>query len=269
MTYPQPDSDRAALAGLDYFRLNTKLVSPGDIYESVQGAKAFAIGPESDISRIRAYYIDEQTPTTRMSNFVVSADRSYLGSVYARLDAQYEPARRPGRILLATDDIYDPSWRPTGFEPGDVVNFVPPVFDVIQYFKKAPGLWPQRVDKRHYFQGFDDGLSGSITIVIPYYGRRYASFRIKNVDADVASSLAYTFGAVNFAITDDADATAIKKHQQVTFANAALAQYVSASFNATAGIDGMFDAVFVKVDRDTASVVHITVSDHSESKDAA
>jgi len=60
MSYPPPNPDQYALNGYKFFRLNTPLISDGDMYESQQGANGFAIGPDSDISKVNIGYFDEQ-----------------------------------------------------------------------------------------------------------------------------------------------------------------------------------------------------------------
>ena len=71
MSYPQPNADQYAINGYQYFRLNTLLSSPGDIYESAQSALAIALGPESDISRVAVAYYDDQVPTTFTNQTVI------------------------------------------------------------------------------------------------------------------------------------------------------------------------------------------------------
>ena len=75
MSYPQPSADQYAIKGYQFFRLNTLLTSPGDIYQSQQSGHAFAIGPESDISNVNVAYFDDQVPNF-MAQTVISPQRA-------------------------------------------------------------------------------------------------------------------------------------------------------------------------------------------------
>lgn len=181
MAYPQPNSNAPALGGLDFFRLNTPSVSPGDIYESEQGALAFAIGPDSDISNVDIFYYDDASPT-RMNTFQISPDRGFAGRINARVNENYPVINRPGRILIAPANAYNPAWRPVSGYTG-IVEFIDPVLDVIQYFSAQPSLLPQRSDKSYVLQGTTPKAGDNTldqAIVIPAYGRKYGSFQFWN-----------------------------------------------------------------------------------------
>lgn len=259
MSYPQPSSNKYATGGYPYFRLNTELVSPGDIYESEQGSCAFAIGPDSDISRAQLYYFDDQVDT-RMSVARVSSDRLLAGKLFARMDEQYLPAKRPGRILMAADDLYDPNWRPSGFGVTDKIAFIAPRLDIIQYFSDIPDVAPQRVDRRYYFQSYE-AVAGTQYIVLPYYGRRYAYICARN--ANTTDTCDFGIQGLSYAITDDsAAATAAHFHQVTTLrAVAALAANGGqAAVTVTAGKQGSFDAIVVSITK-TPTVLKVVFSD--------
>lgn len=209
MSYPQPDADQYAVKGYQLFRLNTLLASPGDIYQSKQSGHALALGPDSDIANVNVAYFDDQVPTF-MQRTSISPARAFTGRMDARNDAAYSPSGRPGVIMLWSDDIYDPSYRPVNIpEPGggsfipavDTIEFVTPRLDVIEYFQKPSSLGPGRRDKEYAFQTFQSPHGGAgryAFLVIPFYGRKYASVSA----ASLTGTLIFMLG-VNFLITQD------------------------------------------------------------------
>lgn len=252
MAYPQPDANQYAIKGYPFFRLQTPLVSPGDIYESEQGALALALGPESDVARATVYYYDDQL-ATRMNAVDISQDRLLAGKIFARNDALYIPSQRKGRILIAVDNLYDPLWRPRSFSvDNDAIEFVNPILDVLQYFSDPPNIAPQRADKRYLFQDFDfiPG-DGSFYLVLPYWGRRYAYIQLQNASntGDVAT---VSVLGVNYAITDDSvPVNAELFHQQTTLlpaTNLAQGVHLTNPLIVTAGTQGMFDAIVISTD---------------------
>lgn len=267
MTYPQPNSNQYCTNGYPFFRLQTPLVSPGDIYESEQGALAFALGPESDVARVTINYFDDQIPT-RMNAVDISQDRLLSGKIFARNDTLYLPANRKGRILISVDDLYDPSWRPPGFDSDtDAIQFVTPVLDVLQYFSAPPNIAPQRADRRMYFQDYPFS-GGNFYLVLPYWGRRYAYVQAKNPDdANIATFTAY---GLSYAITDDSvAATAAKFHQLTTLLGPTTlavsgGQLSPSPLIVTAGNQGMFDALVLEINVETV-ILKIVLSDVEES----
>ena len=210
MSYPQPDADKYAINGYQFFRLNTQLTSDGDIYESAQGANGFAIGPDSDISKVNLAYFDDQVPRF-LNQIAISPQRPFAGSVLARNETKYAPSSRPGRILLWPDELYNPNWKPPPALAVDDwrVDFEAPVLDVVEYFSPlGAGQSQYRNDKLYRYQripfpgdGGGGGVGGFWSIIIPWYGRRYCSFFFANktganfTGGDI-SGLNYTIGAV-------------------------------------------------------------------------
>lgn len=186
MSYPQPNADTALIKGWKFFRLNTPLVSPGDIYESAQGAHAFALGPESDISRVAITYFDNANNPTFIDQLKISPDRSFIGRIDAHNETTYQPANRPGRVLIAPDNLYNPLFNP--FDDADEVTVVPPFLDVIQYFTPPQSLVTPRIDKEFYYQQFRKDLGVSIvSAMFPYFGRKSGSYSILNASAHAAT----------------------------------------------------------------------------------
>jgi hypothetical protein len=243
VSYPQPDADQYAIKGYQFFRLNTLLTSPGDIYESAQSGHGLAIGPESDLANINVAYFDDQVETF-MQRTTISPFRALVGRVDARNEAVYVPANRTAKILFWSADIYDPNYRPISkpqkFNPvTDIINFVPPRLDVIEYFKPQSSLTPGREDKPYVFQNYPVVI-GKYYLVVPYYGRKYCYVEFTNRDALFPN----TFGivGVNYAITQDDSATPY--HQETTLLGpTAVVAAGQVTRRITAGSDGMYDAL--------------------------
>lgn len=205
MSYPQPDSNQYVVDGFEFFRLNTLLSSPGDIYESSQGGFGFALGPDSDIASVLVSYFDSQAPDF-MSQFTLSPDRSFVGRVDANILGTYAPSQRPARVLIAPDNLWNDQYLPTGFEDGVDANIVvTPRLDVIQYFQPQESLVPKRDDKTFVFQALDvGGTVGTLYVTVPYYGRKYADYKV-HVPANAAglSAVDVVVRGVTLEIIDD------------------------------------------------------------------
>lgn len=211
MTYPQPSANQYAVDGAGFFRLNTRLVSPGDIYESEQSGLAFALGPQSDISDVQIAYFDDQARPSFMNQTSVSADRSFVGRLEARNESKYAPSGRQGRILFWSNDLFDPA---IVINPAiiatDPPTIIQPQLDLIQYFNNPPSLVPQRADKEFNFQQIQTDIAQQRpTIVVPYYGRKYCMIDVSNASGDIFGL--YVIG-INYVLTDDAGPSL--QHQQ-------------------------------------------------------
>ncbi len=181
MAYPPPNADQYSINGYKFFRLNTLLTSDGDIYESAQGAQGFAIGPDSDISKVNIGYFDDQVERF-LNQVAISPGRAFPGIVAARNDAVYVPANRPGRILIWPDEIYNPTYMPDfGVDVAGRIDFEVPVLDVAQYF--APGglsMNDGRNDKEYWYDfipypAINPGETAAWALILPWYGRRLAT----------------------------------------------------------------------------------------------
>lgn len=203
MSFPQPSSVAPVLAGQQSFRLRTQLASAGDLYESEVSALAFAIGPDSDIANVRVNYFDSNADAM-VGQANISPERTLVGRVDARNETVYPGGgQRRGRILLSALDLYDPTWRPSGYVPDDdAIEFVAPMLDVIQYFVNPPSLISQRSDRTFRFQYLTVppngvGADGITYLVIPAYGRKSGYFTFKNITNGI-STVHVDVGAVRF-----------------------------------------------------------------------
>lgn len=254
MSYPQPQSDEYALTGYDFFRLNTPLTSPGDLYESTQSGHAFALGPNSDVANVNIGYFDDQVQTF-LNQVTIGPNRSWIGRLNARNDATYTPSARPGRLLMWPADLYDPQFRPTGFNIlTDSLAFITPVMDVIQYFKPQNSLDILRNDKTYRIQELSIPTTTAFT-VIPYWSRKYANALITNL---TTGDVQFTIWGVNYFMNDTFQAIEV---QLDTATVATLGQHQTIINAAT---DGVFDALLVGVTAATANgptPIQLTVSD--------
>jgi hypothetical protein len=244
MTFPQPNADGYATGGSGFFRLNTRLSSPGDMYESAQGAHNFAIGPDSDISKVNVAYFDDQVPTF-MNQFSLGPARSFAGFVAARNEALYAPISRPGRTLIWSDDLFNSQFRPPGFDPDtDTFNIIVPQLDVIQFFSDPPGILPDRNDKSYLIQNVAaDAIDARPTyFMIPFYGRRYGMVEITN-----RSAFPFSWGifGVNFAISPIGPGAL----DQITAirALAPIAATVNEVTKITSFVHGVFDYLLLEI----------------------
>jgi len=259
MSYPQPDADKYATGGYQFFRLNTLLSSPGDIYESSQSGLGFAVGPDSDIANVNVAYFDDQVDTF-MQFAVISPNRALVGRLDARNEASYAPAGRPGKILFWSDDIYDPNFRPRAFVSGDKIEFVAPRLDVLEYFISPPSLGPARQDKSFVFQDYSV-ITGTLYIVVPYYGRKYCFTQFTNRNATDPTT--YGISAVNYAITQDGSPNPY--HQEtVIHAAATVTSGNSVTQIITAKNQGTFDALIFSVTNAGPAPLRIVMSDQDQ-----
>lgn len=269
MSYPQPSADVAVTNQLTFFRLNTKLISPGDIYESPQGALAFAIGPDSDISKVVAVYYDPTFTPTPMNSMRIGPNRSFTSLIAARNEVPYTPVinptdkqnQRPGKILIYTDDLYDPSWRPQNASANDTVTFIDPLLDVVLFFQNPGSVPSDRVDKTFYFPSLSIQLAppDDTYIVVPYYGRKYA-----HVSAISEPGTPTTFGVlgINYQPGDSLAGGAIAMETEL-LADAVISEVDATNLIVTAGNQGMFDALVLHVAgaTDGSPSVRIVMSD--------
>jgi hypothetical protein len=266
VSYPQPNADQYAINGYQYFRLNTLLSSPGDIYESQQSSLALSLGPDSDISKVAVAYFDDQVPTF-MQMTSIGSERTFVGRIDARNEVPYQPSNRPGRIFFWSDDLYDTSFRPPGFSVlNDKFNVVTPRLDVIQYFSTPPTLLPARNDKTYNFQNIVTGVSPTFNsyLMIPYWGRKYAMVELTNKSTGATG---FSLSGVNFAVSPSSAG-----YTQITTIVADAPIGVNAQVSALVKSDahGMFDMLMLTFHRVNAAdvvmgPVRVFVSDSTTS----
>jgi len=259
VAFPQPDSAKYVTSGSDFFRLRTPLSSPGDMYESLVSGLAMSLGPESDIANVNVAYFDAQAPNF-MQFTQISQARCFTGRLDANNPSKYSPSQRPGRVLIWPDDLYDPNYRPRSFSAlTDAIQFISPVLDVVQYFSDPGTLTPSRIDKEYQFQNYI--LTGTLYIVVPYYGRKFCYVNFTNRNSVQPN----TFGilGVNYAITNNASPNPY--HQEtVIHSPAAVAAGAAVTVRITAASNGVFDALVFSVNNNGPAPLRIVVSDESQ-----
>lgn len=246
MSYPQPDPNKYAIGGQKFWRLNTPLLSDGDIYESEQGAAGFAIGPDSDISKVNIAYFDDQVSGFQ-NQVSISPQRPFPGTMYARNDSTYVPSNRPGRFLIWPAEFFRADERPEGFQPNTHrFDIVTPRLDVIEYFSPL-GLNAGRNDKeyRYQFIPFGPSVEGDVVntwwLQIPFYGRRYASIEFFNANIGGATGVSISVHAVTFATL-----TGVTSQRQIV-APVAVASGVEQNTPVRSSTMGMFDMLLIKL----------------------
>ncbi len=247
MTYPQPAASEFVKNGGEFWRLNTLLASPGDIYESDESLLALAVGPDSDLSRVSISYYDKSVPASLTNSMIISPDRSFVGQIAARPDQPYPLTGLHGRVLVSPAELYDPAYRPpSGTLAFDVVNFVTPRLDVIGYFQNVPSVIPQRSDGDFYTELYQRPTVAGPTlawsfVVVPYYGRKYGDFAILN---NSAQSVDVQLLGIDYTTNSSALVQAIPT---TLLATAAVAVAAQRDYQIRASVDGMFDAIVIGV----------------------
>ncbi len=253
--YVNPNSDAYAIGGYQFFRLNTILSCPGDIFESKQSGHAFAVGPESDVANVSMAYFDDQI-STFMNQTQIGPNRAWNGRIDARNEAKYAPGGRPGRIMMWAADLYDPNYLPTGYSVNaDNLIRIEPRIDVIEYFAPT-GIVPARNDRTFRFQDVPLPINGDKAyLVLPYWGRKSASCRITNL---ASATVTWTLSGVNYYMND----TGAGLETQLD--TGTVAQGAQRLFVLKEGTHGMFDALMVRLSTqgaDAPAPIEIITSD--------
>lgn len=254
--YFNPSSNDYAINGYEFFRLNTLLSSPGDIFESEQSGYAFAIGPESDVAVANMAYYDDQVPTTFMNQTQIGPDRAWNGRIDARNEAKYAPGGRPGRVLFWAADLYDPNYRPTGYSAlADDLIQIAPRLDVIEFFAPT-AVVPARNDRTFRFQDLALPINNdSAFLIIPYWGRKTASCRITNL---ATATVTWTLKGVNYYMNDQGLGL------ETALDTGMVATGAQRLFVVKEGTHGMFDALVIEMSTagaDAPAPIEIITSD--------
>jgi hypothetical protein len=248
VSYPQPFASQEVIEGQEFFRINTLLESSGDLYEIDTSAKAFVIGPESDIARARVTYYDPSVPS-RSSSFVVSVGDPFFGRIDALASQSYPVAGTPARIIVSLEDLYEPRWVPSLAAVG--VVRVRPKLDLLAYLSTPSNLPTKRADFTTRGRlTIAVGETGTF-ILCPYYGRKYASVIITNFTG--AGGYAASIDGVNFTTDATSPFFGALNHVQETpiplpAAGAIPAPFGgTASFEVKASLHGLFDYLVVGI----------------------
>lgn len=194
----QRTASGSVLAGLDYFRL-VQALTPGDIFELDVGAQALAIGPDSDISEVRAQYLDPLNPGG--AGIVdVSVARPFIGRLDSLPTKSYEvpllaPPQR-GVILISPSEVIINPYTPITAGAASIIHYPPPVIDFIAYNGVPAQVPPARTPKLIRSVVTIDSSGDPTFFVVPIYGRRFFNVRTLNLTAQPAT-LTITIRGVN------------------------------------------------------------------------
>lgn len=250
MSFPPPNANQYATGGSGFFRLNTTLTSDGDMYSSEQGAHGFAIGPDSDISKVNIAYFDAQVDR-RMNQIAISPSRPFPGFVAAANEGGlYVPSNRPGRILIWPDEIYNPNWLPGNDDtiPTDTakrVDIEVPILDVIEYFSPSP-IATSRNDKIYYMQDLPLPKAPAVAPItwfyqVPFYGRRYACVNFQPRLSGGATVSLSAFGVVYRLLGDQSDVSI----ETTLIGSVGVPNGTVFEDEITSSTDGTYDAIYV------------------------
>jgi hypothetical protein len=246
MSYPQASASGEVLQGSEFFRLFTRLTSAGDIYEMDVSAKAFVIGPQSDISRVRVTSWDPELPGS-VQSFIVSVDDPFLGRVDNFGSQKYPTANTPARILISPEDFFA-FWQPSTLAQ-DIVARVNPTIDLLAYLA-PPAATPARRSDFVQKGRLEIAAGGNnvTTLIYPYFRRKYASVQFTNFPGLAG----YTVDVTGITYTPDGVTPAAVDAAKVQLTPIVVAGAVPAvagatvSFEVRASLFGLFDALMVE-----------------------
>lgn len=201
MSFPQTKASNATLRSQDYWRLFTEIETSGDIYECDVSARAFVLGPQSDVARVRVSYFDPQEPAADLANnFVVSNDKPFVGRVDSLQIEQYGGGQRADILITLLDLMPPPGYQPeAAVAAGDEVVLVQPRIDLLAYLAPITGFVPDRAERQHLLQGRQSTqLTDSIWYIVPFYGRKSVCYGIKNINFALGVDVNLELHAIKF-----------------------------------------------------------------------
>lgn len=185
MTLPnQPSSALDVMGSDEFYRIHQAVSSAGDIFEIDSSTHAIYLGPESDVSEVQLVYFDSQAGTRKMNTASISAGGPFVNRVDSLLDQEYPSIGQQARILAYPEDIIEPAYvRPNPTQPINRQFNVIPYIDLICALKAVPAIPTVRPDRTFRYKVPVDksngiGSGGTTDLVIPMYGRRFASIYI-------------------------------------------------------------------------------------------
>ncbi len=186
MTQPQrTQSSQTVLRAQQLWRLKERLTGPGDVFEMNTSARSIVIGPNSDLRSVRLHYFDPNRPDAT-EEIVVSVASPYIGRLDSSLADIYPASNLKAKTIITPNDIFQNGFLPPGFSADPAVNivsFTPPRIDLLCYLSDMPAYPVRRAD--FFTQGLvtildEGGGTGKTAIMVPFYGRRYATVSIGN-----------------------------------------------------------------------------------------
>lgn len=257
--------------GQEFFRLNQMLQSSGDVFELDSSIKALALGPESDVADIVVDFFDQQQPTN-IGQVIISPQSPFIGRLDALLATQIPSSTTQARIQATTRDLVDNGYFPRSFDNEGLnqdlfIARVRPSIDLLAYLSDPAFLPPGRADRVHLFPYLQTStVTGVGWVIVPFYGRRYASIALVNLHATVTYSMT-VFGATLSVGTTSPGG--LSKQGEFPIGGATVAAPGVTANKVITAADGLYDLLEVRVAADVAigtsndfnSTLKITVSD--------
>lgn len=250
MSYPQSLASREVKDGQEFYRLTTMLQSGGDAYELDVSAKAFALGPLSDISRVRINYFDS-SQASLVSSVVVGINTPFVGRTDAQASTRFPISNTPARLIVTSEDLWTNNWVPSLL--AENLNYIKPKIDLLAYFDQPSSLAVQRTDFVERARLQIDAGNTSAAIVVPFFGRKYAEISVRNKDAAPIAADVSVIG-VNFTTDGNSlntNAVVFEDTIQTATAISAVASSVTNFRFRTVNV-GMFDYMLFRIDAGAA-----------------
>jgi hypothetical protein len=246
VTYPQPTGADSVSKFQDFYRLNTQIASPGDIFELDVTASAVLIGPDSDFAQVRLTMWNATGPVTRSTKAIVTPDRSFNAPVQPQSTIYPSSGQKKGRTLFSPHDLFNPYYRPLGYDDvHDRIRFFQPRIDLMAYYAPQPSLVAQRSDKRWTMQYYKQPAAAGDDswVMVPYYGRKYGSIFFKNL---TGHDVTLEVRGVNFTMQKGIVTPGLSAIETALSASAVLAANAVRSVVIDASVNGMFDFLAIK-----------------------
>lgn len=254
MSYPQPLASQEVIQGQGFNRLFTELDSSGDAYEMDVSAKAFCIGPESDIAKARITYYDSVL-AARAQSFVVQVGDPFYGRIDSLPQNKYAGNIASNIIITPEDLVESQQAFVDAFGAGiidtnfDLISYVKPRIDLLGYLSDPAVLALKRSDyvrrgfisvQNHVAVGF--GGNGTTYLFFPYYRRKYVSLKIFNGVGSNYTVFVYGMSIRN-ATTFDVGVADVKRVQLAT----AVVGAAPAALEIRASTTGFYDYLGISV----------------------
>lgn len=247
MSYPQPLASQEIIEGQQFARFFTPLQSGGDAYELDVAALAFAIGPQSDLSSLRLSYFDPSQPGD-VNSAVIGVGTPFASRLDVFASLKFPVANTAAQLIVTPEDLWNNNWYPTVL--AEDVNYIKPKIDLLAFLTSPVIALPSmRADFVERGRLNISALSTAYRIAVPFYGRKYAEFRLRNNNAGVPGLTVDVVG-VNF--TTDGIAPYglgdfIAMETPLVTAGVVGGANSTTTFRVQAAVSGLFDYLMIRV----------------------
>lgn len=201
------------LAGLDYTRFFQDVESSGDIYEFNTSARAFQLGPLSDLSDYNVWYMDKMAGPLQLNYLRLSVGNPWIGRLDALNSQEYPTTRLPGFVMITSRDLVDPLFVPSGYSNviPDIIVRYPVRLDVVGFHAEPSAVAPIRSDKLTPINQIGGVDGQNLWHVFPYYGRKQGTFSLTNFGA---GDFAFDVIGVRLGLGDSTGAGTPQRHSE-------------------------------------------------------